>query len=62
MTNARPLRLQKQMASERLTGALLDRLTHQVIIRAMNGDSYRLAPSRPRKIKAEADSQHRRRP
>src|ERR1022692_2177354 len=29
-------------ASERLTGALLDRLTHHVHILEMNGDSYRL--------------------
>ena len=32
--------------SERLTGALLDRLTHQVHILKMNGDSYRLKGSR----------------
>ena len=31
--------------SERLTGALLDRLTHHVHILEMNGDSYRLAGS-----------------
>ena len=34
--------------SERLTGALLDRLTHHVHILEMNGDSYRLAASRKR--------------
>lgn len=34
--------------SERLTGALLDRLTHHVHILEMNGDSYRLAQSRKR--------------
>ena len=34
--------------SERLTGALLDRLTHHVHILEMNGDSYRLATSRKR--------------
>ena len=33
---------------ERLTGALLDRLTHHVHILEMNGDSYRLATSRKR--------------
>ena len=33
-------------ASERLTGALLDRLTHHVHILEMNGDSYRLKGSR----------------
>src|SRR4051812_35359827 len=35
--------------SERLTGALLDRLTHHVSILEMNGDSYRLSQSRARK-------------
>ena len=35
--------------AERLTGALLDRLTHHVHILEMNGDSYRLAQSRARK-------------
>ena len=32
--------------SERLTGALLDRLTHHVHILEMNGDNYRLRHSR----------------
>ena len=32
--------------SERLTGALLDRLTHHVHILEMNGESYRLKHSR----------------
>jgi DNA replication protein DnaC len=40
--------------SERLTGALLDRLTHHVTILEMNGDSYRLAQSRTRKTSANA--------
>src|SRR5208283_3079121 len=35
-------------ASERLTGALLDRLTHHVHILEMNGDSYRLRQSKRR--------------
>ena len=35
-------------ASERLTGALLDRLTHHVHILEMNGDSYRLKQSKHR--------------
>jgi DNA replication protein DnaC len=34
--------------SERLTGALLDRLTHHVHILEMNGESYRLAQSKRR--------------
>ena len=35
--------------SERLTGALLDRLTHHVHILEMNGDSYRLNQSQKRR-------------
>ncbi len=35
--------------SERLTGALLDRLTYHVNILEMNGERYRLAQSRARK-------------
>jgi DNA replication protein DnaC len=38
--------------TERLTGALLDRLTHHVTILEMNGDSYRLGQSRARKADA----------
>ena len=34
--------------SERLTGALLDRLTHHVQIIELNGESYRLNQSRKR--------------
>jgi DNA replication protein DnaC len=34
--------------SERLTGALLDRLTHHVNILEMNGESYRLGQSKAR--------------
>ena len=40
------------LRSERLTGALLDRLTHHVNILEMNGDSYRLAQSRAQKAQA----------
>ena len=36
----------KAFGSERLTGALLDRLTHHVHILEMNGESYRLKRSR----------------
>ena len=36
--------------SERLTGALLDRLTHYVHILEMNGGSFRLKHSKKRKI------------
>ena len=35
----------EMFGSERLTGALLDRLTHHVHIIEMNGDSYRLRHS-----------------
>jgi DNA replication protein DnaC len=38
--------------SERLTGALLDRLTHHVHILEMNGESYRLGQSKARQDKA----------
>jgi hypothetical protein len=37
------------LGSERLTGALLDRLTHHVSILTMNGDSYRLKQSAGRR-------------
>ena len=40
--------------SERLTGALLDRLTHHVHILEMNGESFRLASSRKRQKDKEA--------
>ena len=39
--------------TERLTGALLDRLTHHVHILEMNGESYRLAESRQRRKNAK---------
>jgi DNA replication protein DnaC len=42
--------------SERLTGALLDRLTHHVSILEMNGDSYRLGQSRARKAQLRAEA------
>ena len=35
--------------SERLTGPLLDLITHHVHILEMNGDSYRLSPSQNRR-------------
>lgn len=38
--------------SERLTGALLDRITHHVHILEMNGDSYRLKQSRRKRAPA----------
>ena len=44
-------------ASERLTGALLDRLTHHVHILEMNGDSYRLKQSKRRSRHAPVDNQ-----
>ena len=36
------------MGSERMTGALLDRLTHRVHIIEANGESYRLKESKRR--------------
>ena len=41
--------------SERLTGALLDRLTHHVHILEMNGESYRLAQSKRRSRRSQPD-------
>ncbi len=41
------------LGTERLTGALLDRLTHHVHILEMNGESYRLAESRQRRKNAK---------
>ena len=43
--------------SERLTGALLDRLTHHVHILEMNGDSYRLNQSKRCSRRASSDIQ-----
>ena len=42
------------MGSERLTGALLDRLTHRVHILEANGQSYRLESSKRRKKRKQA--------
>ena len=45
------------LGSERLTGALLDRLTHHVHLLEMNGESYRLATSKKRqKLTAQSKS------
>ena len=41
--------------SERLTGALLDRLTHHVHISEMNGECYHPAHSKRRRSKAKPD-------
>ena len=41
--------------SERLTRALLDRLTHPVHILEMNGDGYRLNQSKRRSRRNNAD-------
>ena len=46
------------MGSERLTGALLDRLTHHVSILTMNGDSYRLKQSAGRRRSAARAEQN----
>jgi DNA replication protein DnaC len=42
--------------SERLTGALLDRLTHHVLILEMNGESYRLVQSKRRSRRSQPDT------
>jgi len=42
------------LGSERLTGALLDRLTHPVHILEMNGESYRLKESKAQKSTRKA--------
>ena len=44
------------LGSERLTGALLDRLTHRVHILPIEGESYRLAQSR-KKRRTDRDNQ-----
>lgn len=50
------------LRSERLTGALLDLLTHHVHILAMNGDSYRLRQCagrrRPPVVSATTEQSH----
>jgi DNA replication protein DnaC len=45
------------LGGERLTGALLDRLTHHVHILEMNGESYRLAQSKRRRRSAASPSE-----
>lgn len=45
------------LGAERLTGALLDRLTHHVSILTMNGDSYRLKQSAGRRRRSAAGAE-----
>ena len=45
------------LGGERLTGALLDRLTHHVHILEMNGESYRLAQSKRQRRSAASPSE-----
>lgn len=45
------------LGSERLTGALLDRLTHHIRVLTMNGDSYRLRQSAGRRRATAAAEQ-----
>ena len=42
------------MGTERLTGALLDRLTHRVHILGVNGESYRLLDAKRRMSRSQA--------
>ena len=44
------------MGNERLTGALLDRLTHRIHILEANGDSYRLRESKRRLKRSRSSS------
>jgi DNA replication protein DnaC len=44
--------------AERLTGALLDRLTHHVHILEMNGESYRLTHSKRRSRRPRPEAAH----
>ena len=44
--------------SERLTGAILDRITHHVHILEVNGESYRLKQSKKKKKKGEITKKH----
>ena len=50
------------LGSERLTGALLDRLTHHVGILKMHGDSYRLKQSAGRRRAAARTEQNQANP
>jgi DNA replication protein DnaC len=45
------------MGNERLTGALLDRLTHRIHILEANGESYRLRDSK-RRLKHQRSGKH----
>ena len=47
------------LGSERLTGAMLDRLTHRVQIIEANGESYRLRGSKKRQRRASPRDAHR---
>ena len=50
--------LTEGFGSERLTGALLDRLTHHVHILEMNGESYRLKRSREGVVSQTREEPH----
>ena len=53
---ALPAQTTSVFGSERLTGALLDRLTHHAHILEMNGESYRLNQSKRRPRPTSSDT------
>jgi hypothetical protein len=56
LTDISEVLLYGRVGVERLTGALLDRLTHHVHILSMNGESYRLTQSARRRKLAVTDA------
>ena len=57
LADLHPEALDTLRGSERLTGAILDRLTHRVHILEANGESYRLRESRKRQKRRPSTDQ-----